>query len=203
MRNPLPRFVLLTLAWLAPAFAIWYLAAPLLFWPARLLAEAVLHGAFGDLVRAVDAQGVVVQVATTLKPGRAEGGGAVSVDINLLLYAYGLPMFVALVLAAHERAWPRILAIGYLAVLPVVAFGIVAEFLKNVAITAGPAVASQTGFSLAQREAIAFAFQFGSLILPTVVPAAAWVLTHRAFLERLRTAEQPPPAWLPTEDRRR
>jgi len=61
-----------------------------------------------------------------------------------------------------------------------------ADFLKNVAITAGPAVASQTGFSAAQREAIAFAFQFGSLILPAIVPAIVWVLMHRRFLERLR-----------------
>ena len=30
-------------------------------------------------------------------------------------------------------------------------------------------------------------YQLGSLILPTVVPAVAWVLTHRAFLERLRS----------------
>jgi len=29
-------------------------------------------------------------------------------------------------------------------------------------------------------------YQLGSLILPTVVPAVAWVLTHRAFLERLK-----------------
>jgi hypothetical protein len=67
-----------------------------------------------------------------------------------------------------------------------VAWGVVADFLKNVAVTAGPLVVSQTGFSAAQREAIVFAFQFGSLILPTVVPAAICVLTHRPFLERLR-----------------
>ena len=64
--------------------------------------------------------------------------------------------------------------------------GGLADFLKNVAITAGPAVASQTGFSAAQREVIAFAFQFGSLILPAIVPAIVWVLMHRRFLERLR-----------------
>ena len=127
-------------------------------------------------------------VLTTLKPGQAVAGGAVSVDVNMLLYSFGLPMFAALVLAAREPRWSRILAIGYVALLPVVAFGVVADFLKNVAITAGPMVASQTGFSPLQREAIVFAFQFGSLILPTVVPAAVWVLTHRRFLERLRRA---------------
>ena len=36
---------------------------------------------------------------------------------------------------------------------------------------------------------IAVAFQFGSLILPTVIPAIVWVMTHRAFLLRVR--EQP------------
>jgi hypothetical protein len=49
-------------------------------------------------------------------------------------------------------------------------------------------VASQAGFVAWQREMIAFAFQLGSLILPTVVPAVTWVLTHRAFLERLKSA---------------
>jgi hypothetical protein len=49
-------------------------------------------------------------------------------------------------------------------------------------------VASQTGFSAWQREVIAFAYQFGTLILPTVVPAILWVLLHRGFLERMRGA---------------
>ena len=190
MKNPLPRFVLLTLAWLPVVFAVWYLGAPLLLWPAKLLAEAVLRGGFADLVRSVEARGAIVSVLTTLRPGQAVGGGAISVDVNLLLYSFGLPMYAALVLAAREPRWARLLAIGYAVLLPVVAFGVVADFLKNVAITAGPMVASQTGFSPLQREAIVFAFQFGSLILPTVVPAAVWVLTHRTFLEELRSASK-------------
>ena len=49
---------------------------------------------------------------------------------------------------------------------------------------------SQAGFSALERDIIAFAYQFGSLILPAVVPAVAWVLTHRAFLERLKVGTQ-------------
>jgi hypothetical protein len=191
VKNPLPRFVMLALAWLPVAFTVWYLAAPLLLAPAKLLAEGVLRTGFAELVSRVDASGAMVTVLTTLKPGQAISGGAVSVDVNMLLYAFGLPMFAALVLAAREPHWPRKLAIGYAVVVPVVAWGVVADFLKNVAITAGPMVASQTGFSAFQREAIVFAFQFGSLILPTVVPAAAWVLMHRTFLERLRLQSAP------------
>jgi hypothetical protein len=120
-----------------------------------------------------------------LKPGVALGTTAlITVDVDGLLYAFGMPLYAALVLAAREPKWPRTLALGYAVQLPFVAWGVLADFLKNVAIT-GPLVTSQTGFVAWQREAIAFAFQFGSLILP---PSCRrhWVLTHRAFLERLR-----------------
>ncbi|HEX4885342.1 MAG TPA: exosortase H-associated membrane protein [Casimicrobiaceae bacterium] len=186
-RSPLPRFVLLTLAWLPVTFVVWYFAAPILLYPATALAEGVLRFGFADLVRSVGGDGSTVQIVTTLKPGQATGGGQVIVDVNALLYSFGMPMFAALALAAREPAWPRIVVGGLAAMLPFIAWGIVADFLKNVAIAAGPAVASQTGFSPAQREAIAFAYQFGTLILPTVVPAALWVVTHRAFLERVRS----------------
>jgi hypothetical protein len=190
----LPSFVLLTLAWLPVAFVVWYFTAPVLLWPAQIGAELVLGAGFPDLFRGFESEGTTFRALTSLKPGQAVAGGTVSVDVNMLLYAYGLPMFAALVLAAREHAWPRVLAVGYAAILPFVAWGIVADVLKNIAITAGPAVASQAGFSAGARELIAFAFQFGSLILPTVVPAAAWVLTHRAFLERLRAAGPGPVA---------
>jgi hypothetical protein len=191
VKRPLPRFVVATLAWLPAAFAVWYLAAPVILWPAYLLARVVLVQGFADVVQSVEASGAVMSVLTRLRPGQAIAGGTISVDVNLLLYAFGLPMYAALVLGAREPGWPAKLAIGYAVLLPFVAFGAVADALKSVALTAGPTVASQTGFSPFEREAIAFAYQFGSLILPTVVPAATWVLTHRAFLERMRGASLP------------
>lgn len=188
-RSPLARFVLAVLAWLPATFVVWYFAAPTILWPAALLAEAVAHLGFGDLVAAVEQNASIVSFTTSLKPGRAVAGGIVTVDVNMLLYSFGLPMFAALTLAAREPRWPRILALGYVALVPAITWGIVADFLKNLAITASPQVASQAGFTPLQREIIAFAFQFGSLILPAVAPAIVWVLTHRAFLERLRRAD--------------
>ena len=113
--SPLPRFILLTLAWLPVTFIVWYFAAPLLLYPALALTQAVLHLGFGDLVRDVAGAGANAQVLTTLKPGQAVAGGQVIVDVNMLLYSFGMPMFAALVLAAREPRWPRILAIGLLA----------------------------------------------------------------------------------------
>ena len=187
MRSALGRFVLKVLVWLPAAFVVWYFGAPLLLWPVKLIVAGIASVGLPDLVSAVEQNAGIFTFATSLKPGEALAATAhITVDVDGLLYSFGMPLFAALVLAAREPRWPRTLAIGYAVQLPFVAWGVLADFLKNVAITSGPLVASQTGFAAWQREAIAFAFQFGSLILPTVVPAVTWVLTHRAFLERLR-----------------
>lgn len=188
--RPLARVIVKVLAWLPVAFAIWYFAAPVLLWPVRGLLDIIVHLGFPDLVRQIEQTGALFVFTTTLRsPTSGAVIGNITVDVNGLLYAFGLPLFAALTLAAAEPRRGHVLAIGYLVLLPFIGWGVLADFLKNVAITSSPMVASQTGFSAWQREVIAFAFQLGSLILPTVIPAVTWVMTHRRFLERLRKAD--------------
>lgn len=187
MGNPLARFVLRVAAWLPLTYAVWYLAAPILVWPVALLAELFTRGVFRDLVLGVEQSGAVLTFVSSLKPPKGAFSGdataVLSVESNVLLYSFGLPLLVALILAAREPQLLRRIAIGYAVLLPFQTWGTVADFLKNIGILAGPAVSAQTGFNALQREAIAFAYQFGTLILPTVVPAIVWVLMHRRFLE--------------------
>ncbi|MFO1306197.1 MAG: exosortase H-associated membrane protein [Burkholderiales bacterium] len=191
--NPLLRFVLVTLAWLPLAFAVWYVLAPVVLLPVELIVRGLVAAFFRDLVNTIESQGGVLSFVTTLRPGESRAGGVLTVDVNMLLYAFGLPLFVALTLAARQRPLWRPLAVGYAAMMPFVAWGVLADFLKNVAITAPPLVVSQAGFGELGRNAIVFAYQMGSLILPAVVPAVAWVLTHRAFLTQLRAREAAAP----------
>ena len=186
-RGPLGGFILRVFTWLPVAFAVWYFAAPVLLWPAAFIVELVGRFGFADIVRGIDQARAELTFATTLKAGSAATqGGEIAVGVNLMLYSFGLPLFAALVLAAKEPGWPRRLLLGYVVLMPFVAWGALADFLKSVAITMGPQIASQTGFVAWQREAIAFSYQLGTLILPTVVPVVVWVLMHRALLERLR-----------------
>jgi hypothetical protein len=184
----LGRFVLRVAAWLPPAFLVWYLTGPLLAWPIALLTGAVAKLAFADIVRTVEQQGHLITIVSTLKATLATtenpAGGVVSVEVNTLLYNFGLPMLAALILAARQPHALRKLLSGYVVLAPFVTWGLIAEFLKRVVFDTAPSVAAQAGFSPLQREVIAFAYQFGSLILPTVAPAVFWVLTHRSFLER-------------------
>ena len=191
--DSLPRFVLRVIAWLPLTFAVWYLAAPLLVWPVALLAELFTRSTF-DWVKSVEQIGPLITFVTSLKP--AEGANpagvkaVVSVESNVLLFSFGLPMLAALILAAREPRRVRMLLLGFVVLLPFQTFSVVADFLKNVAILAPPAVSSQTGISAFQREVIAFCYQFGTLILPTVAPAIVWVLMHRRFLEKLSGRDQ-------------
>jgi hypothetical protein len=185
--DSLARFVLRVVAWLPLTFAVWYLAAPLLVWPVELFAELVTRSAF-DWVKSVEQTGPLLTFVTLLKPAEASNTGVkavVSVESNVLLFSFGLPMLAALILAAREPHRVRMLLIGFVVLLPFQTFSVVSDFLKNVAILAGPAISSQTGINAFQREVIAFCYQFGTLILPTVAPAIVWVLMHRRFLEKL------------------
>ena len=192
--DSLPRFVLRVVAWLPLTFAVWYLASPLLAWPVALLTEAATRNAF-DWVKGVEQTGELLTFVTSLKPAEAANlagvKAVVTVDSNVRLFSYGLWMLAALILAAREPHRVRMLLIGYVVLLPFQTFSVVADFLKNAAILSGPAVAAQTGLNAWQREVVAFCYQFGTLILPTVVPAVVWVLMHRRFLEKLAGRDKP------------
>ena len=53
------------------------------------------------------------------------------------------------------------------------------ELLKQAAITSG--AAAQTGFSAFQINLVAYAYQLGALLVPTLAPILIWVWLDRAF----------------------
>ena len=59
-KTSLSRFVTMALLWLPVTFVVWYVAAPALLWPVRMLAAGIASGAFGDLVRGVTADGATL-----------------------------------------------------------------------------------------------------------------------------------------------
>lgn len=130
---------------------------------------------------------------------------------NVLMYCYGLPLLFGLIMATPLN-WRRTLlqmGIGLLVLWPVQIFGVMGDILKTLAFGAAAAVErglTEAGFAvqapqaaaavqsavhaeLVQRfgslEVIALIYQFGYLILPSVVPVALWLLMNRRFIERL------------------
>jgi hypothetical protein len=190
----LAPFLLLVAAWLIVTFFLWWVATPILAWPVTILSQLVTRIGFGDLVQSVEQHGEMITFVTSVRPAGAAivaGVKAVlEVQSNVRLFSFGLPLLAAMILATREPHPLRNLVAGYAVLVPCQTFSVVADFLNSLA--SEPGVAAQLGFGAFQRETLAFSYQFGTLILPTVAPAIVWVLMHRRFLERFSAA--PPPA---------
>jgi hypothetical protein len=180
-RSSVGTFALRTLLWLPPCFGAWYLGARLLAFfvavPARILAELFKSG----IVSAVERQGLDLVFVTSIElhpvPGQI---GVLLVEVNPLLYTYGLPFFVALMLAARAKWW-KILS-GAAALLPFQAWGIAFDFLAQILRTGGD-LSAQAGLLGWRAEAVALAYQIGSLLFPALIPVVLWVAFNRALFD--------------------
>jgi hypothetical protein len=187
------KFVLRTFLWLPPCFAAWYFGAqhvvPFVGAIARMLVEVFKSG----LVSAMEREGVELVFVTTIQVHPAPDQTAVLLmEVNPLLYTYGLPFFVALMLGARAKWW-KILA-GAVALVPFQAWGIAFDFLAQIVRT-GADVAAQAGLLGWRAEVIALAYQLGSLLFPVLVPVVLWVALNRPLFGTLvRTRAGRPPA---------
>jgi hypothetical protein len=189
-RNPLYAFFLKAALWLPLCLGLWYWKAEWFNSPPVMVSGWIMRGLFHGWVEAVEWSHRTISLITSLRvpmvPGVNEGKVAVMVaEANPLLYSYGLPLFAALLLASGEAKRWRKLMLGALVLIPFQAWGICFDLLKQVAITAGPAVSAQMGFSPWQLESIAVGYQLGTLILPTVTPIALWLALNRQLIPML------------------
>lgn len=182
--DDLGRFVLRTVLWLPPCLAAWYFSAPYHAELVSGLARGVANVFHSGLVSGVERDGTNLVFVTRIQVP-AEGGrtGVLVPEVNPLIYTYGLAFFVALMLASRARIWG--LVAGAAALLPFQAWGVAFDFLAQL-VRAGPEIGARAGLAGGKLEAIALAYQLGSLIFPPVVPVLLWAAFNRSFIDRLR-----------------
>lgn len=179
----LGTFVARTFLWLPPCFAAWYLLAPFHSAVAAGFARFFVALFNAALVAATEQEQHALVFVTKLQVQQAPGqAGVLAVEVNPLIYTYGLALFVALMLAARARWW-KLLA-GAAILLPFQGWGIGFDFLAQVGAKLGPELATQAGL-LGAREAIALAYQMGNLVFPTLIPVALFVAFSRPYIEGL------------------
>jgi hypothetical protein len=175
-------FVLRTALWLVPCFAAWYLSARFHGIAAGEAARALVLMLKPGLVSAIERQGSDLVFVTSLLVHPTPGEiGVLVTEVNPLLYTYGLPLFVALMLAARAGGW-KIVA-GAALLVPFQAWGIAFDFLAQVGIRAGPVVSAQAGLAGWRAEGIALAYQAGSLLFPALAPVVLWAAFNRPLVD--------------------
>lgn len=190
--SPIKEMLLAALLWLPLCFFLWfYLASPIIF-PVTSLAGWILGGLLPDLIIDVKQFGYTLEVTTRIAADVApevgrRGTPVVALDVNPMIYAYGLPLFAGLVMATPLSPGRRALQIGvgYLVLVPVQVWGVCWEVLKILAFELGERGSEAVGATGLNDNVIALCYQFGYLILPAVAPVVIWVLFNRVFLETL------------------
>jgi len=179
-------FLLKAIFWLLVCLAVWYLITPYLAMPVAMLANWVV-----DLLFPYWADGVLHEANTLVLLTRLEipmagvmQAGRITVlapEVDFRIYGYGLPFLAALLLASKaNKVLPKLL-LGALLLLPFQVWGVCFDWLKQVAIT-GPDLYWSMQIGSFKRELIAWGYQVGFLVLPTLIPVLLLALMNRRFL---------------------
>jgi hypothetical protein len=179
----LKRFFVAALLWLVLALAVWYPLKQWMLLPSAWLARGAMLSAFPSWVVGAEFGGDTQVLVTRLRVFSPDNRpGLLAPDVNGLVYAYGAPLLAALLLASRtRRLWWKLPA-GLLLLVPFQAWGIAMTWLLQVAVVAGGQTRAQTHFSALEANLIAVGYQFGFLILPTLVPVVIWLAFERRVL---------------------
>lgn len=189
MRRPsvLVTFALSAFAGVVVLTLLWTKISPWTSYPVAVISHMALERATPMWVRSVRTAPGLIEVDTTVEVAVDQAGGRraeISLDADPGRYAYGLPIFLALLLAARvagraDGRLPRAV-VGYLLLLPAQAVSMVMFLLMQMAMAArmDPAVLRVGGWEL---EAIVYGYQFGVLVLPTLTPVLVWLWLDRQF----------------------
>ncbi|MCE3004684.1 MAG: hypothetical protein LW860_18610 [Xanthomonadaceae bacterium] len=188
----LKAFLLTAVLWLPLAFFLWFVVRSVVVYLPIKLAGAGLLAWMPDLFDSITQEFANAVVITKFEvPGFeavADGQLAViSTDVDALMYCYGWPILLALVMAT-PMTWARTflqLGIGFVVLVPTQAFGVAGGILRDLSYLAGdPLRIAIEGQGLSQYL-IAFWYQTGYLILPPIMPVVAWILMNRRFIESI------------------
>ena len=192
--HPVHRFLIKVLLWLPICFLLWYWLAEFWIFPIRLAMDSLFSAFLPAVIDSIEGHGPLLEVVTRLKTSQMPGmaaQGILTFEVSPLVYAYSLPLYAALTLAAPAVSKGRkalYLLIGLLVLLPFIAWGSGFDTLKQLAFALGAETAPYVDFTGIRRELIGWGYQFGTLILPGVAPLALWIALHRGFLEELAPA---------------
>jgi hypothetical protein len=168
---------------LGPLLALWYWAREWVVQPVAWLAEQAMLFFFSRWVLGSELHGVNQVLLTVLTLPHPSGRTAdLAPEAVVLTYCYGLPLLVALFIAARAKGLWWKLPLCALAMLPFQAWGVCFSWLLQVAVQAGEYTRAKTYFSVWDQNLIALGYQLGFLLLPTLVPLLLWLYFERKFV---------------------
>jgi len=186
MRQPssvIALFFMRALVFLVPALALWYWARDYVVMPVAWLAGWLMRYFFPGWVSGSELDGINLTLLTRLTVPHVSGQIAeLTPEVSVLTYCYGLPLLVALLLAARAKGLWWKLPVCAVGLLPFQAWGVCFAWLLQVAVQSGPQTRAVTYFNAWDVNLIGLGNQIGFLLLPTLVPMLMWLYLERSFV---------------------
>lgn len=184
------RFALIAAAGIMVLTLAWARVSPWLSYPVASISHFVLEQAAPLWTRSVHTApgSIEVDTAVTIKDLQSGREGDVTLEADPGRYAYGLPIFWALLFAAwitHRRPGRMGRALlGYLLLLPVQTFSLIMYLWMQLA---GAAHYDTHVLFIDpwQLETLIYGYQLGALVLPTLAPVLIWLLLDRQFFNEV------------------
>jgi len=192
--NPLVSFILKVFLFLPLCYWGWYSLAELVTAIVVLMAEPLLQSLFPGLINSIEQTGylidVIAEVTVSVQGAPNDVVADLPIPINPLIYSYGLPLALALILASPLNfvKTVRNIALSIMVFLLIQVWGISFESLKVLFYQTPPELIGNMKLPSWQFDAIALGYQLGVLILPAVTPIIIWLLFYQDFIAQLMPA---------------
>jgi hypothetical protein len=161
----------LTLPWLVKLLAM----------PASIAVKIFVPG----LLNQVEATARALEFVTHIGLPVGESRGVYVVTVSPGIYAYSLPLFVALCIASQTRL-RMTQAMGVLIVLMLAwTFSTTFDFLNSVFARIPIASLAELGLKRWHREVVAVGYQLGALMLPALIAPGLWLVFQPEWRQRL------------------
>jgi hypothetical protein len=184
--NPVYRFLLSSILLFIALLAIWYMVARFLSAPLGPITKEIIDLFFPGLIlslQSVPDTRAGIEFLTTLRQINALGQiDRFAIQVNPLIYGFGLPLFISLMVASKAKGLAWKLPLGAVILIIPQVWGVTFDFLLNLVTKVPRPVILELGIFGWKREFIALAYQLGTLILPIVTPVVLWVLMNRTFV---------------------
>ncbi len=180
--SPLTIFVASAFGWTVVLTAVWSQVSPWTSYPVGVLSHIALEQGAPMWVRTVRLEVGNMEVDSTVSVTDANGRrGEITVDASPGRYAYGLPIFLALLLAARGKKRIGRAVAGYLLLLPAQAFSLTFYVLMQLVLTTQLNIRALR-VEQWQMELIVYAYQVGALVVPTLAPIVLWLWLDKKFV---------------------
>ncbi|TXL16895.1 hypothetical protein BMR04_07950 [Methylococcaceae bacterium HT3] len=189
--SPLLAFVFKVFLLLPLCYWGWYALAELATAVVVYWAEPLLQCLYPGLINTIEQTGYRVEVVAnvTVAVQNVPSGmvAELPIPVNPLIYSYGLPLALALILASplDFTRTTRNIIISTLVFLLIQIWGVCFESLKVLFLQTPVELLGNISIASWQPDMIALGYQLGTLILPAVTPIILWVLFNQKFIAQL------------------